>query len=229
MPEEHNRVLTDHAADLLLAPSHVAMRHLANEGLAHRAVNVGDVMTDVCLHARDVVESWALSLPDALKTEEPYVVATIHRAENTDAESRLRRILGELRKLSSPVVLVAHPRLVSRASSVGLELAGGSVHTITPLGYHQMLRLVMGSAGVVTDSGGLQKEAFLLGIPCTTLRTETEWTETLDNGWNILDSNLTLVGSVAVRPKPEIARSQPYGDGNAAARVLTELRMRTAG
>jgi UDP-N-acetylglucosamine 2-epimerase (non-hydrolysing) len=202
------------------------MGHLAQEGLADRAVNVGDVMTDICFQTRDAVTGSAVNLPDALDPDEPYVVATIHRAENTDDGTRLRRIIAALRNLDAPVVLVAHPRLVTRASSLGIELAGGSLHTTTPLAYPQMLRAVLGSAGVVTDSGGLQKEAFLLGIPCTTLRTETEWIETLENGWNILDSELTLVGSVAVRPKPEVSKSQPYGDGMAAARVMTKLRER---
>jgi UDP-N-acetylglucosamine 2-epimerase (non-hydrolysing) len=223
MPEEHNRVLTDHAADLLLAPTEVAMAHLAEEGLAHRSVNVGDVMTDVCMRTRDGAQGVA-ELPDGVDPDAPYLVATIHRADNTDDEARLRAIVGALRDLSAPLVLLAHPRLVARASSFGIALTGGSLHATTPLGYPRMVRAVMGSVGVVTDSGGLQKEAFLLGVPCTTLRTETEWVETLEDGWNILDPELTRVREVAARPKPTAAQSQPYGDGKAAARVVTALR-----
>jgi len=226
MPEEHNRVLTDHAADLLLAPTEVAMGHLANEGLAARAVNVGDVMADVCFRIRDGVKDSPAELPEGVDPSGPYLIATIHRADNTDDEARLRKIVTALRDLNAPVVLVAHPRLVARASAFGIDLTGGALHTTTPLAYPQMVRAVMGSVGVVTDSGGLQKEAFLLGAPCTTLRTETEWVETLDGGWNILDPELTHLQEVAVRTRPTAARNQPFGDGHAASRVVSALRSR---
>jgi UDP-N-acetylglucosamine 2-epimerase (non-hydrolysing) len=226
MPEEHNRVLTDHAADLLLAPTEVAMGHLANEGLADRAVNVGDVMADICFRIRDAVKDSPTELPEGVNPIGPYLIATIHRADNTDDEARLREIVTALRDLSAPVVLLAHPRLVARASAFGIDLSGGALHATTPLTYPQMVRAVMGSAGVVTDSGGLQKEAFLLGAPCTTLRTETEWVETLEDGWNILDPELIHLRSVAVRPRPAAARTRPYGDGDAASRVVRALRLR---
>jgi len=226
MPEEHNRVLTDHAADLLLAPTKVAMGHLANEGLADRSVNVGDVMADVCFRTRDAVRDSPAALPEDIDPLGPYLIATIHRPDNTDDEVRLRKIVAALRHLSAPVVLLAHPRLVARASAFGIDLTGGALHTTTPLAYPQMVRAVMGSAGVVTDSGGLQKEAFLLSAPCTTLRTETEWVETLDHGWNILDPELTHLREVAVRPRPTAARARPYGDGHAASRVVRALRHR---
>ena len=228
MPEEHNRVLTDHAADLLLAPTEVAMGHLANEGLADRAVNVGDVMADACFRIRDAVKDCLAELPEGVNPVGPYLIATIHRPDNTDDEARLREIVAALRDLRAPVVLLAHPRLVARASAFGIDLTGGALHTTTPLAYRQMVRAVMGSAGVVTDSGGLQKEAFLLGAPCTTLRTETEWVETLEDGWNILDPQLAHVREVAVRPRPTTAQSRPYGDGQAASRVVSALRHRRA-
>lgn len=224
MPEEHNRVLTDHAADLLLAPTEVAMAHLANEGLAERAVHIGDVMTDVCLETRDAVASYPAELPEGVDRDAPYLVATVHRPDNTDDEVRLRSIISALRALPIPVVLVAHPRLVARARLFGITLAGDSLRTAGPLSYSEMVRAVMGSVGVVTDSGGLQKEAFLLGIPCTTLRTETEWVETLEGGWNVLDPDLSQVHKVAIRPIPVGGRTEPYGDGNAAARVLLALQ-----
>ncbi len=224
MPEEHNRVLTDHAADLLLAPTLVAMGHLAHEGLAERSRLVGDVMTDVCHLVRDAVAGHAPALPDGVAATAPYVVATIHRAENTDDPARLAAVAKALASVPVPVVLLAHPRLRDRAAQHGIDLTGGRVVVSDPLPYPQLVRAVMGAAGVVTDSGGLQKEAFLLGVPCTTLRTETEWVETLDDGWNVLAADLVGVDEAAARPAPTSTRSQPYGDGHAAAQVLAALR-----
>jgi UDP-N-acetylglucosamine 2-epimerase (non-hydrolysing) len=224
MPEEHNRVLTDHAADLLLAPTRVAMEHLAHEGLAARSRLVGDVMTDVCYLVRDAVTAEVPALPDGVDAGAPYVVATIHRAENTDDPARLAAVAKALASVPAPVVLLAHPRLRDRAAQHGIDLTGGRVFVTDPLPYPQLVRAVMGAAGVVTDSGGLQKEAFLLGVPCTTLRTETEWVETLDGGWNVLAADLVGVDEAAVRPVPTSTRSQPYGDGHAAGQVLQALR-----
>ena len=224
MPEEHNRVLTDHAADLLLAPTQVAMGHLADEGLAARARLVGDVMTDVCYLVRDAVAGLPAQLPAGIDPDRPYVVATIHRADNTDDPARLDAIAEALGSVGVPVALLAHPRLRAKAAEHGIDLARGLVHVTDPLPYPQLVRAVVGSAGVVTDSGGLQKEAFLLGVPCTTVRTETEWTETLDGGWNVLAADLVGVDTAAVRPAPTSSRSQPYGDGHAAGQVLKALR-----
>ena len=223
MPEEHNRVLTDHAADLLLAPTEVAMRHLAVEGLAQRSHLVGDVMTDVCLQVRSAVGSSKPTLPAGLDASGGYLVATIHRAENTDDAGRLLGVVAALQALPLPVVLLAHPRLVGRAAEMGLRLTGGAVHEVPPVGYEDLVRLVVHSRGVVTDSGGLQKEAFLLGVPCTTLRTETEWVETLEGGWNELDPDLSRVRELAARPAPTTLRGTPYGDGAAADRVTAVL------
>lgn len=228
MPEEHNRVLTDHAADLLLAPTQVAMDHLAHEGLGERSVLVGDVMTDVAYLVREQVAG--KSLTDVIDVEgidpgAPYLLATIHRPDNTDSPERLRAVVEALRDLPAPVILLAHPRLVAKAKEHGIELFGGTLHGTSPLAYPQMVRAVMGAAGVVTDSGGLQKEAFLLGTPCTTIRPETEWVETLENGWNVLDDGLTRVRDIAVREAPTGDKGTPYGDGHAAdevARVLLE-------
>jgi UDP-N-acetylglucosamine 2-epimerase (non-hydrolysing) len=224
MPEEHNRVLTDHAADLLLAPTRVAMDHLATEGLAARSRLVGDVMTDVCYLVRDAVADAAPQLPADVDPDKPYVVATIHRAENTDDAGRLEAIATALGEVPVPVVLLAHPRLRDRAADHGIDLRRGQVHVGDPLPYPHLVRAVLGSAGVITDSGGLQKEAFLLGVPCTTVRTETEWTETLEGGWNVLAADLAGLGDLAGRPAPTGPKAQPYGDGHAARRVVEELQ-----
>jgi UDP-N-acetylglucosamine 2-epimerase (non-hydrolysing) len=230
MPEEHNRVLTDHAADLLLAPTEEAVRHLGEEGLAGRTVLVGDVMVDVCLRVRDDVLAGTHvrpDLPEGIDPARPYLLATLHRAENTDDPDRLSALIDALAGLPVPVALPAHPRLVARAQHFGLKLERGSLHPGRPLPYAGMVAAVLGSAGVVTDSGGLQKEAYLLGRPCTTLRPETEWVETLDGDWNRLVPDPWTLGAdwsgVATRPAPAGDRGRPYGDGRASERVVAAL------
>lgn len=222
MPEEHNRVITDHCADLLLAPTRTAVDHLAHEGLARRAVLVGDVMADVCLQ----VAAQASPPPDAVAQamSTGYVIATIHRPSNTDEPARLNHIVQSLQALDIPVFLVVHPRLRASATRHGVQLTQGAVQALPPLAYPDLISTVRSSAGVVTDSGGLQKEAFLLRVPCTTLRAETEWTETLANDWNVLDPNLTRISRLAARPRPSAPTGQPYGDGHSAARVVSTLR-----
>ncbi|MCD0484712.1 UDP-N-acetylglucosamine 2-epimerase (non-hydrolyzing) [Streptacidiphilus sp. ASG 303] len=235
MPEEHNRVLTDHAADLLLAPTEEAVRHLAAEGLAERTELVGDVMVDVCLRVRDaaLAERRVPRLPEGVAADRPYLLATLHRAENTDDPKRLAAIADALAALPLPVALLAHPRLLARAGEHGVELARGAVRVGRPLPYADLVAAVLGSAGVVTDSGGLQKEAYLLGRPCTTLRPETEWPETLEGGWNALVPDPQLLtaaawAATAARPAPAAPRGAPYGDGRAAGRVARVLTERAA-
>lgn len=234
MPEEHNRVLTDHAADLLLAPTEEAIRHLAAEGLAERSVRTGDVMVDVCLRVRDAVlaaPGEVSDLPEGIAPDRPYLVATVHRAENTDEPERLSSLIDALAALPVQVALLAHPRLLARARTHGLKLERGAVRVGRPLPYRGMVAAVLGSQGVVTDSGGLQKEAFLLARPCTTLRTETEWPETLENGWNELVADPGSLGragwtAIATRPAPDAPRGAPYGDGRAAEAVVAVLAER---
>ena len=222
MPEEHNRVLTDHAADLCLAPTDVAMRHLAHEGLAQRSRLVGDVMTDVCLRVAASVRHEAPTSARHLG-DDGYYLATVHRAENTDDPARLAAVVDALASLDRPVLLLAHPRLVSTASHHGIELARGPIVVEQPQPYHELIRLAVHSAGVVTDSGGLQKEAFLLRVPCTTLRYETEWTETVDLGWNVLAGDLARLPAAVHRTAPAPTDETPYGDGHAAERVADML------
>lgn len=222
MPEEHNRVLTDHAADLLLAPTAAAAGHLSDEGLAARTVIVGDVMTDVLLQVRDQV----LEHPPMVSEpawEDDYSVATIHRAENTDDPARLANILRSLGQIDHRVVLLVHPRLRARCGQFGLDLAQGNLMPHEPLSYPQLVWAVSNAHSVITDSGGLQKEAFLLRVPCITVRTETEWIETVQLGWNTLvepgEGMLAAVG----RERPSPTDAVPYGDGHAAANVIIAL------
>lgn len=243
MPEEHNRVLTDHAADLLLAPTPQAVAHLGREGLSDRTALVGDVMVDACRQARDRMAGAGGGLPGGgvpggVQSGVPsgglpggaygedYLVATIHRAENTDDPKRLAAILDALAALDTPVALLAHPRLRARAAEYGIELGRGAVRVERPLPYAQMVAAVHGARGVVTDSGGLQKEAYLLERPCTTIRTETEWPETTAGGWNVLvhpDAVGRELQKAVTRGTPEVVPGEPFGDGRAAERVVAQL------
>ncbi|UNK69720.1 UDP-N-acetylglucosamine 2-epimerase (non-hydrolyzing) [Microbacterium sp. H1-D42] len=224
MPEEHNRVMTDHAADLLLAPTQVAVDHLASEGLAKRTALVGDVMTDVLYEVRDQVAGTRSVLLQELGLESGgFYVATIHRAENTDEPTRLAEVAGSLAGLDKPVVLLAHPRVVAKAAAHGISLTQGSLIAHAPLAYPELIAAALDSAGIVTDSGGLQKEAFLLGVPCTTVRTETEWVETVDLGWNVLANSAEEIAAGVTRPRPADSNAEPYGDGHAAQRVIEVL------
>lgn len=228
MPEEINRVLTDHAADLLLTPTEVGAAHLAEEGLAERTVVVGDVMTDVLLQVRDEVAGYPSPVMTELGLPEGgYSLATIHRAENTDDPERLRTVLDSLAALDHAVVLLAHPRLVAKCAEHGIPLEDtGSLRIHPPLAYPELIASALHARGVVTDSGGLQKEAFLLRVPCTTVRPQTEWVETVDLGWNVLVEPGPGLVAAASRPRPaepdeEVAH--PYGDGRAAERVAEVL------
>ncbi|GAA1594872.1 non-hydrolyzing UDP-N-acetylglucosamine 2-epimerase [Leucobacter chromiireducens] len=224
MPEEHNRVLTDHAADLCLAPTEVAMQHLASEGLAEQSVLVGDVMTDVLFKVRDEVAAGGTENPLAkLFTPSEYYVATIHRAENTDDPERLREVVAALAGADRPVVLLAHPRVLAKAEAAGISLEVGSLRVHDPLAYPELIAAVLGSAGVVTDSGGLQKEAFLLRVPCTTVRRETEWVETVALGWNVLANSAEEISAALTRPAPAPTDAAPYGDGTAAAQAVRAI------
>lgn len=225
MPEEHNRVMTDHAADLLLAPTEVAIEHLRREGLAKRSVLVGDVMTDVLFEVRDALAGEQSGLLSELGlTAGGYYLATIHRAENTDDPVRLAEVMSALAELDKPVILLAHPRLIAKAASLGIALDHGSLRPHRPLAYAELISAALSSAGVVTDSGGLQKETFLLGVPCTTVRTETEWVETVRLGWNVLANSAEEIAAAVTRPRPADTDESPYGDGRAAERVIETLR-----
>jgi UDP-GlcNAc3NAcA epimerase len=228
MPEETNRVVADHVSTLLLAPSQSAACQLAYEGIAQGVVVVGDLMVDL---ARRV----CATLPErpAILTRfgiEPraYAVATVHRAANTDDAQRFAAILDGLRRTVLPVIFPVHPRTRALALSSGAG-ANDNIVLCEPLSYMDMLALTARAAMVFTDSGGLQKEAFVLGVPCTTLREETEWVETLEHGWNVLvGANADAIALSKLRPigpRP----SNPFGEGAARAIASALLRPALAG
>ena len=224
MPEEHNRVLTDHASDLLLAPTQTAMSNLDREGIAARAVLVGDVMIDILERIAARVGNTAPGVLDETGLHPgDYYVATIHRAENTDDPERLTEILGSLSCLKKPVLLLEHPRLTTRVSAEGLDSTLRGVIRHAPLSYPDLIGTVTHSAGVITDSGGLQKEAFFLRVPCTTVRTETEWPETVELHWNVLATTRDAIRSAADRSRPPETFSAPYGDGHAAEAAIQTI------
>jgi UDP-N-acetylglucosamine 2-epimerase len=224
MPEEINRVAVDHLATWLFAPSESARRQLASEGIVDGVHVVGDVMLDALLLHR----SRALGARETLARVgvEPggYYLATVHRAENTDDAARLRGILRGLGALDRPVLLPLHPRTRRRMAETGLG-AGGRLRPIEPLSYVDMLALNAAAACVLTDSGGVQKEAYYLGVPCVTLRDETEWTETVATGWNALAGAdpERIAAAVARRPALTAPRPPLYGDGRAAERIAAVL------
>lgn len=215
MPEEINRVVADHLSGALLCPTSEAVRHLAAEGITHGVRHVGDVMFDATLLAREIAPRHAAVVPGWALSRRAYAVATLHRAENTGDARTLSRRLDELRAHAGDleVVFPIHPRTRQAIARFGLDTGG--LGLVEPLGYLDMCLLVAGAALVLTDSGGLQKEAYFHGVPCVTLRTETEWTETVAHGWN------RLAHEPAWRePRRPIA---DYGDGNAAAACLEAI------
>ena len=222
MPEERNRVVADHLADLLLAPTSAAMAHLEREGLAERSELVGDVMVDA--HA------WAVGragdhLPPAAREHERYLLLTMHRAENVDHPDRFRRILEGL-AVDLAVIFPVHPR-TRAAIERGAGGLPSNVVAIDPVGYLEMVALESRAHAIATDSGGVQKEAYLSGVPCVTLRSETEWTETVAAGWNrvVDDDPGALRAALADADFMDRSRSRPdlYGDGRAASRIVAAL------
>ena len=223
MPEELNRLLTDHASDLLLAPTEAAALQLQREDVAGTIAITGDVMVDVLQETLQKGATTNPLLADLGLMPGEYYLATVHRAENTDEVGRLEGILDSLGTLDLPVVLLAHPRLADRCEAAGLSMARGTMIPHPPLPYPQLLAALTQAKGLVTDSGGLQKEAFLLGIPCTTIRSETEWPETLTGSWNVLVEPGAELQSAVLRPVPKPPEEKPYGDGHAASAVVDAL------
>jgi UDP-GlcNAc3NAcA epimerase len=226
MPEELNRVLTDHASSLLLCASKQAVTNLLSEAVTGAVELVGDVMVDVA----DEIQPRARARLDLVRAHgvEPgaYLLATAHRAGNVDDPDRLARLVAVLEAVPLPVVLPLHPRTNARLEVFGLRerlRSAPHVSIAPPVGYLELMALLCNAAAVLTDSGGLQKEAYHAGIRCITLRPSTEWVETVELGWNVvtdLDPDAVLTALHARRP---YARPPLYGDGRAGERVVAAL------
>jgi UDP-GlcNAc3NAcA epimerase len=226
MPEEINRVLTDHAASLLFAPTETAVRHLADEGISGDVVQrVGDVMFDAALFYGAKAETASSILTSLALRPKSYALATIHRAENTDDPVRLRGILDGFAQFGGDIVLPLHPRTRARLSSAGMSTPG-NLRLIDPVGYLDMVMLEKNAGLIATDSGGVQKEAFFHRVPCVTLRDETEWTELVEAGWNRLaapDDSASVARAMTAARGSIGEPVSPYGAGNAAGIIAAHL------
>jgi UDP-GlcNAc3NAcA epimerase len=229
MPEELNRVVADHCAALLLCSSGRAADALRGEGVVGEIVVVGDVMVDVAQMLVPRARERREALAACGVSPGGYLIATAHRAGNVDDPARLERLVDLLLAVPGPVVLPLHPRTRARAQAAGLlERLEGGVRVAPPLGYMDFTALVVNARAALTDSGGVQKEAYLAGVPCVTLRSTTEWTETVDAGWNTL-VDLDADAAVAALERPVPAERPPlYGDGRAGERVVEALRRMVA-
>lgn len=223
MPEEHNRVLTDHCADLLFCTSERAALQLAREGLDSEVHVVGDLMYDAALRFAARASSHSQVLERLQLSAADYALATLHRPHNVDRPERLRALLSALEKAPCPVLLPAHPRLVARLREQDLQ-PHEPVRLCQPLGYLEMMQLERHARFILTDSGGVQKEAYFHAVPCITLRAETEWTETVESGWNQLaDADEARILAAMQRAAAPAAHPPLFGDGHAADRIADIL------
>jgi UDP-GlcNAc3NAcA epimerase len=223
MPEELNRVLTDHASELLLCSTETALLNLEREGVRGESHLVGDVMADVSLAFRDIAEERSAILDELGLEPGSYLVVTAHRAGNVDRADRLEALVALLDALPAPVVLPLHPRTRERLTAAGLMDRLDGIRIVPPLGYLDFMKLARHARAVLTDSGGVQKEAYLLGVPCVTLRDTTEWVETVEAGWNTLVDLDPAAALAALERRPPEDRPELYGGGHAAERVCEVL------
>jgi UDP-N-acetylglucosamine 2-epimerase len=228
MPEELNRVLTDHASQLLLCSTQTAMDNLAREGVAGEAHLVGDVMADVSMAFREIAAERSTVLTDLGLEPGTYLAVTAHRAGNVDNPARLEKLVELLEALPTPVVFPVHPRTRARLEAAGLLERLSGLTLAPPLGYLDFLELARNARAVLTDSGGVQKEAYLLGVPCVTLRDTTEWVETVEAGWNVLVDLDRDAALTALERQPPAQRPELYGGGHAAERVRDAVSAYTA-
>lgn len=225
MPEEVNRILTDHVSDLLLCPSDTAVKHLQSEGITRNVHMVGDVMLDILNWARERLNGKSKAMLGDLGVQEKgYLLATVHRSENTDEPDRLRAILGAFNEVNEPILFPVHPRARKQIAASGFQVAP-HVRLIEPLGYSEMVAAASSARMILTDSGGLQKEAYWLQVPCVTLREETEWVETVATGWNkVVGSNSAAIVQSVKTFSPPAAHPALYGEGNVSLKCVNLLQ-----
>ncbi len=226
MPEEVNRVVVDHVSSLLLCPTPAAVANLRDEGITCGVALVGDVMLDTARYQAEIAPAG-----DALAAfgVEPggYFLATVHRAGNSDDPERLAAIVRALGRVARPVIWPVHPRTAKNLAVFGLDVvarAAGNVRMVDPVPYGETIALLKGAAALLTDSGGMQKEAYFFRVPCVTLRDATEWVETVELGWNVLAGadEERIVAAASDLPRP-VSHPDVYGDGHAAEAIVSAI------
>lgn len=221
MPEERNRILTDKLATLLFCPTTTAVENLRQEGITKGVENVGDIMYDAAL----MMQGQGNGVIRKLRIEKPYILATVHRAENADSETNMREILTAFRQIGQRIVWPMHPRtkkMIAASEMLTTLLQDApNIHLIDNQGYREMAALEANAELILTDSGGVQKEAYFHGVPCVTMRNETEWVETVEKGWNQLTgANATRILAAVIAAKHPNTTIEEYGDGHTAEKIL---------
>ncbi len=232
MPEEINRVVVDHISELLLVPTRAGVANLAAEGITSGVALVGDVMLDTARFFAENVDPSA-TLDEFEVEREQFYFATVHRAGNSDSRTLLAQIVDAFSQLDKKVVWAVHPRTHKNLETFGLlerVESDPNIHAVPPVSYIETVSLLRSSAGLLTDSGGMQKEAYFFGVPCVTLREETEWIETVELGWNRLTGADTerILSAVSELSRPS-GRPAVYGDGHAAEAITRALEERFGG
>lgn len=223
MPEEQNRILTDHISKVLFCPTDTAVKNLKNEGISNGVYNVGDVMLDATMEFKEKAARTSNVLQHLGIDGRDYILATVHRAENTDYPEKLGNIIHSLGSSGKYIILPLHPRTRKYIDMYGIKPAS-NIKIIDPVGYLDMIQLEANAQKIVTDSGGVQKEAFFLRKPCITLREETEWVETVENGWNVLvgSDNESIIDAI-LNFSPSVEQQNIFGDGNASLHISDTL------
>jgi UDP-GlcNAc3NAcA epimerase len=229
MPEEHNRVLTDHCADLLFCPTQTAIDNLAKEGLTQGVHWVGDTMYDAVLQFAEIARQRSTILTELKLESKSYLLATIHRPYNTDIPENLINILSAFQAIDEPIIFPVHPRTRKKMAELGealnVERLMSNVKLIEPVGYLDMLMLEQNARLILTDSGGMQKEAYFFGVPCLTLRPETEWVETVEAGWNmVVGAEVERIVAATRELRPTGSPPLVFGDGQASERVVDFIK-----
>jgi UDP-GlcNAc3NAcA epimerase len=229
MPEEHNRVVADHCSDLLFCPTQTAVSHLSREGVTQGVHLVGDTMYDAVLQFAAIANQHSTIMQKLELKPREYLLATVHRPYNTDVAENLHNILAAFSDIEVPIIFPVHPRTKSKIAELnedwGSKHGTPNVRMIEPVGYLDMLVLEQNARMILTDSGGMQKEAYFFGVPCLTLRPETEWVETVDAGWNVVvgANQAQIVQAVAGWHWPKGVPPAVFGDGRAAYNIVASL------
>jgi UDP-N-acetylglucosamine 2-epimerase len=225
MPEEINRVLVDHCSDILFCPTKTAVENLANEGIVNGVHLSGDVMTDILIECIKIAKRDSKALDQHNLDSKGYYLATVHRAENTDDPKKLKSIIDALCQIEN-VVFPCHPRTEKRLKDAALwDKLNEKVKVIRPVGYLDMLLLESNAKKILTDSGGVQKEAYMLKVPCITMRDETEWVETVIDGWNTLvGQDLSKIVHAANSFEPKSDQRDIFGKGDASCKIVQAIK-----